>query len=64
LTIWAAVAPLQAQTELTMLASFDRQPDRLTMEWMEQEAKELFSDAGLTLSWQLVQEISRNPPVR
>ena len=53
LTLLTPLAPLQGQTTLTVWAGFDRLPDRSTVQWMEREAGELFSEAGLTFSWQL-----------
>ena len=53
LTLWALLAPLQGQTRLTVWASFDRLPDRSTVEWMEQEAAEIFADADMAFLWQL-----------
>ena len=50
-TLWTLLAPLQGQTSLTVWAGFDRLPDRSAVEWMEQEAGALFSDAGLTFAW-------------
>jgi len=55
LALWTLLAPLQGQTRLTVWAGFDQPPDTSAVEWMEREAGELFSDAGLTFSWQLVQ---------
>jgi len=51
LALWVVVGPLQGQSRLKVLAEFDQQPDTATVEWMEQEAGSLFSDAALTLSW-------------
>jgi hypothetical protein len=53
LMLWTLLAPLPGQTRLTVRAGFDRLPDRSTVEWMEQEAGEIFSDAGVPFSWHL-----------
>jgi hypothetical protein len=43
---------LNGQTRVAVLAGFDQPPDGSSVEWMEQEAAAIFSDAGVTFSWQ------------
>jgi hypothetical protein len=47
---------LHGQGRLTVLAGFDQSPDTAVVEWVQQEAGELFSDAALTFSWQPLQD--------
>src|SRR6185369_9196687 len=53
LAFCAMVQQLAGQGRLTMLAEFERPPDPTTVEWMEQEAAELFLEAGVAFTWQL-----------
>jgi hypothetical protein len=49
---------LFGQARLTLLTAFDRPPAPSVIRWMEQEANELFAEAGLSLSWQQNSRVS------
>jgi len=65
--ILLAPSLLRGETGLIMLTRFDRPPDTVAIESMQEEAAGLFSDAGLTFSWR--QDVPSNgllagvPPV-
>ncbi|HLK64441.1 MAG TPA: hypothetical protein VKU19_13440 [Bryobacteraceae bacterium] len=52
LMCWTPWPPLHSQSRLSVLTGFDQPPDTAAVEWMERETAALFSEAGLTFSWQ------------
>ena len=52
LMLWTLLPSLYGQSNLSLLTRFDRSPDISVVEWMEKEVARLFSDAGLSISWQ------------
>jgi hypothetical protein len=52
LMFWTLLPSLYGQGKLNLLTRFDRSPDISVVEWMAKEVARLFSDAGLSISWQ------------
>ena len=47
-----AHAPAVYCQDIFLMAAFDQTPHIATVKWLEQQAEQIFSEAGLTLVWQ------------
>ena len=52
LMFWTLLPSLYGQSNLRLLTRFDQSPNASVVDWMEKEVARLFSDAGLSISWQ------------
>jgi hypothetical protein len=60
LTFLAHSQALHSQ-DVFLLTTFDHSPDTATVEWLEQQTAQIFSEAGLTFSWQPRKQLNHIP---